>query len=475
MRSKIYLILNASSIVADVYAGMVLLDYIRYHAGLKGTKIGCREGACGACTVLVGELVGDQVVYQNVNSCLMPMGNVDGKHVVTIEGVSAGRGVAGTPNPIQAAFVEEGATQCGFCTPGFIVSLAGHCLDRGDPIAAIGGNICRCTGYKSIERAVARMAEDLSEADDLEGLIATGFLPSWMQSIPPRLRELRDENPLREAAVPVGGGTDLFVQRPEELETEWLRFNLQRSDLRDIQREGNTIVVGASVTMEQLNRDVLMLESFPDLPRYMKLVASQAIRNQATISGNLANASPIGDTTVFFLALGASVTLRLDDRHRTVRLRDFYRGYKDVDLRDYEEIIDIRFEIPEPGTFFHFEKVSKRTHLDIATVNAAASVVVDRGIISRAHVAVGGVAPIPLYLDKTSAFLASKPVDVRTVTEAAAIGDSEIAPISDVRGSADYKRLLFRQLFFAVFLESFGEVLDVEELGLCSGQAEGGG
>ena len=156
MRQEISFILNAASTVADVSPGMLLVDYLRYDARLTGTKIGCREGDCGACTVLLGELRDGEVVYTNVTSCLVPMGNVAGKHVVTVEGVNGPE-----PNMIQAAFIEEGASQCGFCTPGFIVSLAGHCLERGDrdATAAISGNICRCTGYKKILESIADAAQ----------------------------------------------------------------------------------------------------------------------------------------------------------------------------------------------------------------------------------------------------------------------------------------------------------------------------
>ncbi len=451
MRQGISFILNAASTVADVSPGMLLVDYLRYDARLTGTKIGCREGDCGACTVLLGELRDGEVVYTNVTSCLVPMGNVAGKHVVTVEGVNGPE-----PNMIQAAFIEEGASQCGFCTPGFIVSLAGHCLERGDrdATAAISGNICRCTGYKSIERAVARVADHLREegVDSVSDLVRTGTLPSWFQSIPGRLTELAVDEPAREAAVLVGGGTDLFVQRPAELEDESLRFNADRKELREIRLERGACVLGGSVTVEEVARSTLLNSLFPDIPKFTKLFGSQPIRNMATVAGNIANASPIGDMTILFLALDASINLRIRDARRSLDLREFYRGYKDTALGKNEEIESLEFAGPQPGTFLNFEKVSKRTWLDIASVNTAIRCHVEDGVIVVAHCSAGGVAPVPLYLAQTSAFLTGKPLVAETVREAAVVADGEIAPISDARGSATYKRLLLRQLIYAHFL-----------------------
>jgi xanthine dehydrogenase small subunit len=154
-------ILNRNEVITDINAGVTLLDFIRYHQHLTGTKIGCREGDCGACTVLVGEIIGGELSYRSVTSCLMPIGNAQGKHIVTIEGIN----MDGL-NPIQQAMSDEGATQCGFCTPGFVMSLAGYCLSNKEAseknaVACIDGNICRCTGYKSIERAALRVNESL--------------------------------------------------------------------------------------------------------------------------------------------------------------------------------------------------------------------------------------------------------------------------------------------------------------------------
>lgn len=184
-------ILNNEQVSADLPPGMLLLDYVRYHKHLTGTKIGCREGDCGACTVLIGELKDDEIDYRSFTSCLTPLGNVQGKHVVTIEGIN----MSGL-NPVQQAMSDCSATQCGFCTPGFVMSLAGFCLSKKDPTqqnaaAAIDGNICRCTGYKSIERAAAQVAGLLKEKGGInaaEFLVNNNILPAYFKSMKERLK-----------------------------------------------------------------------------------------------------------------------------------------------------------------------------------------------------------------------------------------------------------------------------------------------
>jgi xanthine dehydrogenase small subunit len=166
-------ILNNSDIETDELSGSTVLDFVRYHKDLKGTKIGCREGDCGACTILVGELVDDKVRYRSMTSCLMPLANAAGKHIVTIEGINP---TDGSLTPVQQAMVDESGTQCGFCTVGFVMSLTGACIDGSDKIAAIDGNICRCTGYKSIERAACRLSEPPAAVEVL-GNTGTSFVP----------------------------------------------------------------------------------------------------------------------------------------------------------------------------------------------------------------------------------------------------------------------------------------------------------
>jgi xanthine dehydrogenase small subunit len=440
---------------------MVLLDFIRYHQHLTGTKIGCREGDCGACTILIGELKENELHYSSATCCLMPLGNASGKHIVTIEGINFENEL----NPIQQAMADEGATQCGFCTPGFVMSLAGFCLTNKEPQqigACIDGNICRCTGYKSIQRAagtIANLLDKRKNADALAFATENKILPSYFTGIKEKLLSLRSKtNGLLASEAPlrfVGGGTDLYVQKPDEMKETGIHFLLDRQHWKEISQEGNSCYIGPSATVTDLKESVVMQQHFPALNEYIRLVSSTPIRNMATIAGNFINASPIGDLTVFFLALDARLILSNGTASREVALRKFYKGYKVLDKAPEEFIEKIWFELPAPQTRFHFEKVSKRTHLDIASVNSAIRITTDKDRIIKAGISAGGVGPIPMYLQKTSEFLEGKRITEALVHETAEMAGTEIAPISDARGEAAYKKLLLEQLIKAHFLKLF--------------------
>ena len=466
-------ILNNEDIETELPSGMTVLDFVRYHKDLKGTKIGCREGDCGACTVLAGELIGDEVKYRSMTSCLMPLANAAGKHIVTVEGINP---EDGSLTPVQQVMVDESGTQCGFCTVGFVMSLTGFCLSgaentqagslRSDAISAVDGNICRCTGYKSIERAATRLSDQWSAASGQS-------VPTYFRSISNRLRQLIENGrpPATEhrPRSAVGGGTDLYVQRPEQMAEAESRPLLYDEQLRGIRDLGDTIEIGAAATVTDLLESPVMQSIFPKLYEHLKLVSSTPIRNMATIAGNFVNASPIGDMTVWFLALDATIELSCisprvsKGETRTLPLKDFYLGYKQLAKQPDEIITAIRFPKPAGDFRFNFEKVCKRTYLDIATVNTAISCVVGDDLnaggtpaFQSVHLSAGGVGPIPLYLRETSAFLRGKEPTEETITAANDIMQSEISPISDVRGTENYKRLLLRQLLRAHFVEMFG-------------------
>jgi len=442
-------ILNDKTIATDKPSGMTMLDFIRYYQHLMGTKIGCREGDCGACTVLVGEIVDDKLVYESMTSCLLPIANVNGKHIVTIEGIN----LPDTLNPIQLAMADEGATQCGFCTPGFVVSLAGFCLSNKseNAIAAVDGNICRCTGYKSIERAankIAAIVKEKNESDPIEFVTKNKILPEYFSGIKERLNKLRavafttQNSPF----VIVGGGTDLYVQKQEEMIYADSRYVFDHPELNSITREGNKCILGSSVTVSDLMASPIINEAFPLFEQYGKLISSTPIRNMATIAGNFINASPIGDFTIFFLALDAQLILSDGKIKRELPLRKLYKGYKDLDKRKEEHIEQIWFELPDKNSYFNFEKVSKRTHLDIASVNTAIHLKMNGDVIKEASFSAGGVGPVPMFLKKTSEFLKGKKVNDKIIEDTITIMQSEIAPISDARGTAAYKTLLLGQL-----------------------------
>ena len=513
--------LNDQPIRTSEPPASALLDFVRYHEHLKGTKIGCREGDCGACTVLVGELNADgqTVNYQSMTSCLTPLGNVQGKHIVTVEGINA----AGNQlTPVQKAIVDEGGSQCGFCTVGFVMSLTGHSLStqpatEKSTIAAIDGNICRCTGYKSLERAAAKLTAELESRpteNALAWLSEKQFVPGYFAEIPAKLAKLRpDESKAAEASSAaiaasatahanggsavstspngptgydhaqsqndhghspthpfahalLGGGTDLLVQRLEELrEQPGVRLVFDQAGRRGIRHETTgRVVLGAATTASHLLESDLMRGLLPNLPQYLKLVSSTPIRNMGTVAGNFINGSPIGDLTIMFLALGASISLLSPTgTTRELALPDLYLGYKKLAKTTDEQVVEISFPAPQPGDFFNFEKVSKRTHLDIASVNSAAWLRVENGLVTEARVSAGGVGPVPLLLARTSALLVGRELTTETVLAANAVMQEEISPISDVRGTADYKRLLLRQLLWAHFLQ-FAPELAVDEL-----------
>ena len=461
-------ILNDREVETAAPAGLLVLDFVRDSERLTGTKEGCKEGDCGACAILIGELEGDAVRYQPVTSCLVPLAEVHGKHVVTIEGCN----LAGL-NPVQEAIVEFGGTQCGFCTPGIVVSLHGLLLDHAKGLSlddvkyALSGHLCRCTGYRSLKDCAATLERDLGSrlqangsASRVPALTAAGALPEYFTTIPERLRALRASStvPATHATdeLLIAGGTDIYVQQGEAIPERPVMVLGQSPDMKGIRRTGAEFCVGALTTFEEFGTHPAVVAAIPAIASFNHLIASWQIRNRATLAGNIVNASPIGDFTALLLALDARVVLEEGGTQRSVPLKRFYRGYKQIDLRPGELLTEVAFADPAPACV-NFEKVSKRTCLDIASVNSACSIRCAGDTISDAHFSLGGVAPIPLYLHETSQALRGRSLDLETAWEAVRISQQEIAPISDVRGSAEYKRLLARQLLIAHFVTLFPE------------------
>jgi xanthine dehydrogenase small subunit len=352
------------------------------------------------------------------------------------------------------------------------VSMAGYCLDphQKTATASIDGNICRCTGYKSIQRAAARVEQLMAgkkSGDSIEFATVNKILPSYFKKIREQLVKLRSKTNgiTNEFAVQrVGGGTDLYVQRHEEVKDASIQFLFDHPELNGIIKEGNTCWIGSAATVTDLKESAVMRESFFQLDDYIKLVSSTPIRNMATIAGNFVNASPIGDFTIFFLALDAQLVLSDGSRKRAWPLRKFYKGYKLLEKTPEEIIEKISFELPDGNCLFNFEKVSKRTHLDIASVNSAMLLRMNGNKIISAGVSAGGVGPVPMYLEKASDFLSGKTISETLVHEMIQIAVTEISPISDARGSAEYKTQLLSQLIKAHFLKLFPNLSTVKIL-----------
>lgn len=454
----IQFILNNTAISTDVNTGITLLDFIREHQYLKGTKIGCREGDCGACTVLVGTLASDNTIeYQSITSCISPLGNAHGKHIVSIEGINIPKSLTFP----QQAMADNYATQCGFCTPGFVVSMTGFALQQNKTATcndAISGNICRCTGYKSIEKAGYEIEDKLTHKDQnyqIDWLIANAFIPNYFKDIPNKLKAI----PIHEFSpkgTKVANGTDLFVRYADQMVTEEMHLLFHNPALNGITFKEKTCILGANTTVTQMAENRKLNILFPKLHQFLKLISSEQIRNMGTLGGNFVNASPIGDMSIFFLALNASLTvIDSNDKERELPFQQFHLDYKKYDLKANEIIKGISFPIQTKNTYFNFEKVCKRTHLDIASVNAAARITLENNLIIDAHFSSGGVAAVPKYLTNTNAFLVGKELTFATIKSAEEVVQSEISPISDVRGTIAYKRLLARQLFFAHFITLF--------------------
>lgn len=459
-------LLNEQSITQGLSAGMVLLDFLRTEQKLTGTREACREGDCGACLVLSGQFINGIMHYQPVNSCLLPIGLVHGRHIVSIEGLNGSQ-----LNPVQQILVQQGAIQCGFCTSGLLMAITAYLLNAPNSSRvlaqdAVSANLCRCTGYAGIKRALKKTCQsfDLSQsrpAERVADLIQWGILPAYFADIPQRLAALPEQVCLTEhTAIQVAGGTDLFVQQAEQLAWQNLSFIKQPESIFIEQQQ---CIISATTRIETLRQSEYMQALYPQIVDDFKLICSLPVRQQASIGGNIANASPIGDLSVFFLALDAELALCSPTTKRKLALRNFFNSYKQLDLQADELISNICFHCPEQPLRISFEKVSKRTHLDIASVNSAMSLMLHETSFKQVHIAVGGVAAIPLYLEKTCAFLADKKITSLLLQQALDIAQTEISPLSDIRGSAKYKRLLVRQLLIAHWLKLLPDYVSWED------------
>lgn len=452
-------ILNQRVVRTDERPGMVLLEYIRGVACLSGTKEACREGECGACTVLVGARQADgSVAYKACASCLLPIGDVDGCHIVTVEGL------IGEPlTLVQRLIVENNASQCGFCTPGIVLSLTGFCLGSPelsyeDAVNALDGNICRCTGYVSIRNAARSLCEKLAQLDTdpserLGALIALGVVPGYFRAIPDQLAQLHAApRPPGKEAVLVAGGTDLFVQRPEQLLESDLCFLSDRCDLDYVRADGDMLRVGGAVTIEDFRRSAAVRRHFPDVAHDLLRHSSTLLRNKATLTGNIVNASPIGDAAIILLALDARLAIvNAAGARREVPLSKFFLRYKKKDIACGELVSEIVIPLLPAGARYHFEKVSNRATLDIAAVNTALRLTTGPdGAITEIRLSAGGVAPVPMLIGGLEVFYGRKP-DAATAEAIGQAAEAAAKPIDDIRGAAAYKKLLVGQLVRAHF------------------------
>lgn len=471
MKKSCRFILNNKEMELSLLQGRSVLDLLRKDLGLYGTKEGCREGECGACTVILGRI--PLVAYRPMPACLMPAGQLNNTHLVTIEGLQGER-----PNRLQQAFINQGAIQCGFCTPGFILSLTGYLLEGRTvtvqgAIDALGGNLCRCTGYGSICRAVKEAVEPLlGKVPSLQGLIELDLLPDYFATIPQRLENLRrkpqSDSPdvtferFEKNCPLIAGGTDLYVQRGDALNKSEPRFLIPESE--PIRVEEGMIEIPASATMEQLRRDPHFIDQFPGWREKLLVIASHILRNRATLGGNLVNASPIADCAVLLLALDAQIQLvSSKGSRRRFPLRKFFLGYKELDLKCDELVESLLVTKHDGAQLWNYAKVSKRERLDIAGCNSAAVFTVNKGAFASVGLALGGVASVPFTAHQTMAWLREKPLTRETFLGSMEVLQEEISPIDDIRGSAEYKRRLASALMADHYLHCFSDICSYDD------------
>lgn len=460
---RISFILNNEELDLDIDPSFPALRFLREERGLASVKTGCGEGECGACTVILGSLENGTMKYKNVASCILPAGELHGKHLVTLEGINSP-----DLSPVQKAFVDEGAIQCGFCTPGFIMSITGFFLSpreltKENILNSIDGNICRCTGYYSIKRGAEKVLTEvvsgIKKGNRISSMIKLQVIPEYFSTIKERLgiiknstKEPEDTGASGKDTLFIAGGTDILIAEPKDPGPD-VRFISGIKKISEIYTDDNFIHVGAGATSEDIIDSEILNDHFPGIGDFMYLISSQLIRNSATLGGNIVNASPIGDLSVLFLVLDPVLDIRSGDGTRDVLFKDFFKGYKVMDLEPGELILKMRIPLFPGKRFFNFEKVSRRKYLDIASCNSSSCFYLDGDIIKRCDLSAGGVAPVPLYLKKSSSYLAGRSVNEETIEGVISVAMDEISPISDVRGSADYKRELLKRLIRAHFLK----------------------
>ena len=467
--------LNETDYSIPVREEALALDWIRNEAGLKGTKEGCREGDCGACLVLLGgPSPNGGAEWRSVTSCTLAMGELDGRHVVTIEGLAS----AGL-TPVMEAMLDEGASQCGFCSPGFVLALTSYLVSgaRVDPVEAmlaVEGNLCRCTGYGSIRRAAARLAKEFADlpsglSERLSVLAQRRVLPTSLaakMAVPPA-PSAGSGDTVPAAGLVIGGGTDYFVRNPDPDPSLAPSFSDKGTAARTIGEYtvgGRQIVrLGAAVNATDFFSSPVVRGAAPGIERFEADVASPPIRNRATLAGNIVNASPIADMTAMLIALGAELTISGAAASRAVRLEDFFLGYKKIDLAPGEAVAGISF--PGGWSRFAFEKASKRERLDIATVNCAVAVrMAPDGTIAEARYSAGGVAATPLRLKDAEAAMVGRKPSAALARELGTIAAGAGAPMSDVRGSSTYRKRLLERLAWAACCRLWPELRLEEEL-----------
>ena len=458
---------------ADFAPEETLLDYLRLGERACGTKEGCAEGDCGACTVAVGRADGNgRVAYRPVNSCIVLLGMVDGAEIVTVEDLTS---PDGTLHPVQRAMVDAHASQCGFCTPGFVMSLftlyhAGTPVDRATVNDWLAGNLCRCTGYRPIAdaalasctgepgdgfaRDAAGTADRLAALDDGDDLFAGGEESFFAApATEDALARLCADHP---DATIVGGATDVGLWITKQLRDLPRIVHTGRvASLHEVRDAGDRIEIGAAATYSEAEEALRGID--PDVGEMLRRLGSKQVRSTGTVGGNIANGSPIGDSPPVLIALDATIELRHAHARRTLALEDFFLDYGRQDRAPGEILTRITVPKLRAGEHFRCYKISKRFDQDISALLGAFRLRVHRGRIADARIAFGGMAATPRRARATERAVVGlrlrEPDSWRAAEEALA---EDFSPIDDLRASAGYRLRVAKSLLRKALTEIAG-------------------